>query len=621
MIVYAESKAVFRRDVLSNRIEEVVHELYRARLHRSVGRREVESWRNSMQYMDRVLEDPEIADDVRVGIEYTIPQSAKRIDFVLSGRDAAEHDNLVIVELKQWSSMEPTPKDAIVRTVLGGRMVETEHPSYQAWTYAALLEDYNEEVQEGEIGLHPCAYLHNCVSGAVVRSAFYAEHTKRAPAFVRDDALALRDFIKQHVRYGDASDVLYRIENGRIRPSKGLADALVSMLAGNREFLMIDEQKLVYETALALAEESVSNGKRQVLIVEGGPGTGKSVVAMNLLVESTRRDQVARYVSRNAAPRAVYESKLVGHHRKSRISNLFGGSGSFTETPAGTFDVLIVDEAHRLNEKSGLYQNLGENQIKELISAAKFSVFFVDSDQQVTLKDIGDKETIRTWAERLGAASIEMELSSQFRCNGSDGYLAWLDHTLQIRDTAHPTLDGVDYEFGVSDSPTELRDAIVERNVATNRSRLVAGYCWPWASKKDPEAMDIVFEEHDFAMRWNLTDDGSLWIVKPSSIDEVGCIHTCQGLELDYVGVILGEDLVVRDGRLVADVTKRARADRTVFGHKKFARENPEIAPKRFDRIVKNTYRTLMTRGMRGCYVYSVDAETREYFRSAAFRN
>lgn len=621
MIVYAESKATFRRDVLSNRIEEVVHDLYRARLHRSVGRSEVESWRNSMQYMDRVLEDPEIPDNVRVGIEYTIPQSAKRIDFVLSGRDASDRDNLVIVELKQWSSMEPTPKDAIVRTVLGGRMVETEHPSYQAWTYAALLEDYNEEVQAGGIGLHPCAYLHNCVSGAVVRSAFYAEHTKRAPAFIRDDALALREFVKQHVRYGDSTDLLYRIESGRIRPSKGLADALVSMLAGNREFLMIDDQKLVYETAIAMADDAVSIGSKKVLIVEGGPGTGKSVVAINLLVESTRRERVARYVSRNAAPRAVYESKLVGHYRKSRISNLFGGSGSFTDSEPNVFDMLIVDEAHRLNEKSGLYQNLGENQVKELIEAAKCSVFFVDPDQQVTLKDIGDKETIRNWASRLGAEVVELELASQFRCNGSDGYLAWLDHTLQVRETAHPTLDGVDYDFEVFDTPSELRDAIQARNAATNRSRLVAGYCWPWASKKDPEAMDIVFEEHDFAMRWNLTDDGSLWIVKPSSINEVGCIHTCQGLELDYVGVIFGEDLVVRDGRFVADVTKRARADRTVFGHKKFARENPDFAAERFDRIVKNTYRTLMTRGMRGCYVYSVDEETRDYLRSAAFRN
>ena len=621
MIVYAESKATFRDDVLSNRIEEVVHELYRARLHRSVGRSEIQSWRNSMQYMDRVLEDPQIPDDVRVGIEYSIPQSAKRIDFVLSGRDASDRDNLVIVELKQWSSMEPTTKDAIVRTVLGGSMVETEHPSYQAWTYAALLEDYNEEVQTGDIGLHPCAYLHNCVSGSVVRSPFYAEHTKRAPAFIRDDALALREFIKRHVRHGDSTDLLYRIENGRIRPSKGLADALVSMLAGNREFLMIDEQKLVYESALAMADEATETGAKKVLIVEGGPGTGKSVVAINLLVESTRRERVARYVSRNAAPRAVYETKLVGHYRKSRISNLFGGSGSFTEAEENVFDILIVDEAHRLNEKSGLYQNLGENQIKELISAAKCSVFFVDPDQQVTLKDIGDKATIRDWASRLGAEVVELELESQFRCNGSDGYLAWLDHTLQVRDTAHPTLDGVDYDFEVFDTPSELREAIQMRNASTNRSRLVAGYCWPWASKKDPEAMDIVFEDDNFAMRWNLTDDGSLWIVKPSSIDEVGCIHTCQGLELDYVGVIFGEDLVVRDGRVVADVTKRARADRTVFGHKKFARENPEIAAARFDRIVKNTYRTLMTRGMRGCYVYSVDAETREYFRSAAFRN
>ncbi len=615
MIVYSETKSRFRADVFENRIEDVIHDLFKTKLRRSVGQSEVRSWKNSMQFMDRILEDPDIPSDAKVGIEYNLPQSSKRIDFILSGRDATDRDSLVIVEMKQWESVEATTKDAIVKTRLGGGERETEHPSYQAWTYAALLEDYNETVRDDDVGLIPCAYLHNCRSDRVIRSPFYEEHLKKAPVFIREDARALQDFIKQHIRFGDSRDTLYRIDNGRIKPSKSLADALVGMLQGNREFLMIDDQKLVFETALALAAESRA-GRKSVLIVRGGPGTGKSVVAINLLVEMTKRDLVVQYVSKNAAPRQVFESKLAGTFKKSRISNLFKGSGAFTTSEAGIFDVLLVDEAHRLNEKSGLYQNLGDNQIKETIQASHLTVFFIDEDQRVTLKDIGEVGEIRRWADACGAETHELELKSQFRCNGSDGYLAWLDHVLQIRETANPDLAGLDYDFRVFDSPSALRDAIFEKNEVSNKSRLVAGYRWPWKSKQDPRAMDIAFPGTDFAMQWNLASDGSLWIVKPDSVKEVGCIHTCQGLDLEYVGVILGKDLIIRDGRVVVDATRRAAADRSVHGFKRLVKQDPETARRKADMIVKNTYRTLMTRGLRGCFVFSVDEETNAYLKS-----
>lgn len=568
-----------------------------------------------MQYMDRILSDSAIPEDVRIGIEYNIPQSAKRIDFIVSGRDGEERDALVIVEIKQWESVATTSKDAIVRTLVGGGERETEHPSYQAWTYAALLEDYNETIRDDRIRLIPCAYLHNCKTDRSIRSPFYEAHLKKAPVFIRDDARALQEFIKQHIHSGDARDTLYRIDHGRIRPSKSLADALVGMLKGKHEFLMIDDQKLVFETALALAQEA-EEGKKSVLVVRGGPGTGKSVVAINLLVEMTSRGLVAQYVSKNAAPRQVYESKLAGSFRKSRISNLFKGSGAFLDSAPGVFDCLIVDEAHRLNEKSGLYQNLGENQILETIRASKSTVFFIDEDQRVTLGDIGEVDEIRKWAKRCGAVVHELELQSQFRCNGSDGYLAWVDHALQIRETANPDRAGGDYDFRVFDSPTALREAIVERNASSGNSRLVAGYCWPWNSKKNPEAMDVVIPEFDFAMQWNLASDGSLWLVKPDSIGEVGCIHTCQGLDLEYVGVIFGGDFVIRDGVAQVDLARRASADRSVRGWKRLAKQDPERARQMAERIVKNTYRTLMTRGLKGCFVYCVDPETNAYFEA-----
>ncbi|MGV3753849.1 MAG: DNA/RNA helicase domain-containing protein [Verrucomicrobiota bacterium] len=617
MIVYLETKRGFREDVLSNRIDEKILEVFRQKLGKRVGESEMASWKNSLPFMSLLLEDPGIPADTGVAIEFNIPNTAKRIDFILTGKRTDGHSVAVIIELKQWKDVQQCAMDAIVQTFLGGTQRETNHPSYQAWSYAMLIEDYNESVQLDPIHLRPCAYLHNCESDAVINHKHYAEHTRRAPAFLKDDAHKLREFIKSHVKFGDSGKTMYRIRDGKIRPSKNLADHLASLLQGNREFYMLDDQKVVYEKALHLAGSSSPKNKN-VLIVNGGPGTGKSVVAINLLVELTQRDQVVQYVTKNAAPREVFQSKLANSMKKTRISNMFVGSGTFTVTEPNAFHTLIVDEAHRLNEKSGMMSNQGENQIKEIISSAAFSVFFLDEDQRIHWKDIGEIAAIKEWASACGAKVTELSLESQFRCNGSDGYLAWIDNSLQIRSTANPTLEGIDYDFKVCDSASELRDLIYRRNQHNNKSRMVAGYCWDWKSKSDPKAMDIEFPDQGFAAQWNLSDDGSLWIIKPESVKQIGCIHTCQGLELDYVGVIIGEDFLVRDGVVVADGKSRSTQDRSMHGYKKLFRTDPEDARKKAAQIIKNTYRTLMTRGQKGCYVYSVDPETNRYLKECA---
>jgi uncharacterized protein len=617
MIVYSATRADFTADVYANVIEAKILAAFRQRLGRTTSKNEIESWKNSMQYMNNVLVTSDVPGDTGVAIEYGIPRTANRVDFILTGENEHNEPVAVIVELKQWSTVESTTKDAVVLTAVGGAKREVLHPSYQAWTYAALIEDFNETVQSESIDIVPCAYLHNCESGVVLNSSFYDAHTRRAPVFVRSDVDALSDFLRRYIRRGDKSQVLYRIDSGKLKPSKGLVDHLLSLLQGNKEFELIDEQKIVYEMALALAKIA-RDGRKQVLIVEGGPGTGKSVIAINLLVELTRRELLAHYVTRNAAPRAVFQSKLAGTFTRTRIANLFRGSGAYVEAPPNSLDVLVVDEAHRLNEKSGMFHNLGENQIKEIVQAARLSVFFVDEDQRVTFKDIGEKTELRRWGERCGAEVHEMVLESQFRCNGSDGYLAWVDSALQISETANQTLEGIDYDFRVLDSPNELRDLIVERNRAANKARLVAGYCWDWKGKKNPDVFDVVIPEHDFAMRWNLDTDGSLWLVKPGSVNEVGCIHTCQGLELDCVGVIIGLDFVVRDGVAVTDATKRSSQDRSIHGYRKMLKADAQRARSFAERIIKNTYRTLMTRGQKGCYLYCVDVETNEYFKRSA---
>ena len=377
---------------------------------------------------------------------------------------------------------------------------------------------------------------------------------------------------------------------------------------------MLDDQKVVYEEILENSIKSQNDRNKRTIIVQGGPGTGKTVVAINLLAELTKRNQFAQYVTKNAEVRKVYSYKLKGSFKKKSVDLLFTGSGSFTSAPNNSVGTIIADEAHRLNEKSGMFQNLGENQIKEIILAAACSVFFIDESQRVTTKDIGSVAEIEKWAELEGSEVIKMELTSQFRCNGSDGYLAWLDNVLEIRDTANFDLDDIDYDIRICDTPFELEHWVVDKNHLRNRARILAGYCWNWpkTTRSDSTYHDIKIG--NYGSSWNL-DNGDAFAVNEESIHEAGCIHTSQGLEFDYVGVIIGDDMRYENGHVITDFTKRADTDNSMKGIKTLNSKHPDEAKKISDEIIKNTYRTLMTRGMKGCYVYCTNQALASYLK------
>lgn len=622
MIVYEGIKSGFINDVDLGIIADKIRNKYIEVVKKRPSVPEFNSWKNSMQYMRGVLSDCEIPNNTGIAIEYNIPPTGCRIDFMISGYKQ-DKSNVVIIELKQWDKVtEVREMDGIykVNTYTGGGMRDVNHPSYQAMTYANLIRDYNEAVQLKDINVVPCAYLHNYYfeDDDTLKSSTYKEYTDKAPLFGHNDVVNLRNFIKRYIKTGDDGNILYEIDHGRIRPSKMLQDSLKNMLNGNKEFYMIDNQKVVYEYALRNAIDTVSRNEKNVMIVRGGPGTGKSVLAVNLLVELNNRNITCFYVTKNAAPRSVYSSKLRGDFTQTYINHLFQGSGSFIDEERNKLDCLVVDEAHRLNAKSGMFQNKGENQIKEIINAAKFSIFFIDENQKVTLKDIGSEDLIKKFAHEAGAGIYTFDLDSQFRCNGSDGYIAWLDRVLDIKDTANLDINGFDYDFKVFDDPNEMRKAIEEKNRINNKSRIVAGYCWEWPTgntRKDTNYHEIKIPEKNFEISWNL-ESGEDFAIGSTSINEAGCIHTVQGLEFDYVGVIIGDDLRYENGRIITDYTKRAKSDNSLKGINKISKEDGiEVANKIADLIIKNTYRTLMTRGMKGCYVYCTNKKLSDYLK------
>ena len=615
MIIYENTRGGFINDIRTGSIATKVQNAFEQHGIHHNNDAEYRAWGNSLMFMRNVLDDDDIPEDVSLAVEYQIPLTSKRVDFLIAGKDGAGTDNVVVVELKQWEDSGMTSRPDVVTAFTGGANRAVCHPSYQAYSYAKIIENFNEDVYRRNIQLRPCAYLHNYreENRPHIDNALYREAVSVAPVFLQDDVIKLRSFIKTYIKEKDGIDLLMKIDHGKLKPAKALQDSLVSMIRGNQEFFLIDEQKVAYETVRKLVERAVrrandptKGAEKSVVIVSGGPGTGKSVVAIQLLCNLIAKGYSANYVTKNAAPRNVYFEKLRREKYKlSYIKSLFKSSDSFWNAPANLLDCIIVDEAHRLKKKSAIFH--GENQVKELINAGRVTVFFIDEDQKITTKDIGSKDEIRKWAAYYGIPVYEGEdlnLVSQFRCNGSDGYLNFLDNLLGIRSTANLTFD-YDYEIRLFRSPVKMREALREKNDLNNKSRMIAGYCYEWVTENNPQGdeYDIILED-GFRAKWNFSN--SLFAIAPDSFDQVGCIHTTQGLEFDYCGIIIGQDLRYEDGKVITDPSKEAISDKS-SGIRSC--KDKVLA----DKLIRNTYKTLMSRGQKGCFLYCEDKALLEY--------
>ena len=304
--------------------------------------------------------------------------------------------------------------------------------------------------------------------------------------------------------------------------------------------------------------------------------------------------------------------------KRTKIHELFLGSGSFVGMSENTYEALFVDEAHRLNEKSGLFHK-GENQIKEIINASRISVFFIDEAQRVTASDIGSVVEIKHWAKEMSAVIHEGKLTSQFRCNGSDGYISFLDDVLEISKEPY-TFDNDDYDIEILDDPNDVMDRIKVLNKIDNKARVLAGYCWDWISKANGNGNDINIDEYNFHYQWNLNRT-STWAIDEDSVDQIGCIHTSQGLEFSYCGVIIGPDLRYENGRVITDYTKRAKTDKSLNGLKTLCKRSDQLALEKVDAIIRNTYKTLLSRAMKGCFVYCTDSALSIYLKERIREN
>ena len=493
------------------------------------------------------------------------------------------------------------------------------HPSYQSLSYAKNMKNFYVAVQEEKIIVKPCSCLHNYkkTENDAITNAHYKELLKESPIFLNGEEDKLKQFITDNIKYGDNKETIHMIKNQGITDLKQLQDNILNILKGKEEFSMMGLQKNIFEEAKRLAKLSRDYGKKRVYIVEGGPGTGKSVIAINLLGELTEKCKMdCQYVSKNSSIRDVYTLPLKREYKSKEFKNLFCGSGSYINKKKNEFNTLIVDEAHRLTKKSNLNMR-GEDQIKEIINSARFAIFFIDPKQQVHVDDYGTIDRIEYFAKKAGAEISYGKLNAQFRCIGAENFIDWVEASLQYEDANNEIDMGFlkDYDVRIFDNPNDLRREIIKCNEKRNKARIVAGDCWNWVTKKDHEGdkYDIIIPEYDFKMKWNFTN--TIWATDEKSVEQAGCIHTSQGLEFDYIGVIIGKDLRYENGKVITDFHERAKDDKSIRGFKSGYKKDPEGVTKKADIIIKNTYRTLLTRGQKGCYIYCVDKKLAEYLK------
>jgi hypothetical protein len=621
MHLYSGMTDSFVADATRNKIAGKVQEAFFQYFRYSPGQGEIRSWQNSLRAMASAVELANL-DDHGIVVELQLPLSSRRLDCMLTGHDDTDKAQAVIVELKQWELAGHSEIEDCVTTWVGRRERDVLHPSAQVGNYARYLQDVHTTFSDGSVGLTACSYLHNMAydPDAEVFAKQHRKLTERFPVFVGDQVDLLSDFLTIQLSAGDGGPILDEVLKGKYRPHKRLLDHTARVIRREPAYVLLDEQQVAFNHILGKVRDRQRSSAQSVFLIRGGPGTGKSVIAVNLLAELSAEGFATKHAT---GSKAFTENlrRVVGP----RASAQFGYFNGFTGAEPQVLDAIICDESHRIRETSAnRFTKRAERsdvpQVEELMKTAKVSVFFIDDLQVVRPGEVGSTQLIRETAERLGIEVIEHELEAQFRCGGSEAFVGWVESTLEMARNPYVMWDPKEeFDFDVVDSPQELESLIRMRAEEGATARLSAGFCWRWSDPRPDGTLERDVLIGEWSMPWNAKPDAgklgkgipksNFWASDPAGLNQVGCVYTAQGFEYDFAGVIFGRDLVwrARKGWIGQPeyskdtIVKRAGQDLSLFTD-----------------LVKNTYRVLLTRGLRGCYVYFEDEQTRDFWLSRA---
>lgn len=584
----------------------------------NVGPSEINSWDKSLPFVAQALDYDDVNKDLNVAVEYKFDVTRNRMDFLIFGNDEADNNNIVVIELKQWSDVKNSNKPNYVYAYGGGGLKDYEHPSYQAFRYRKILEGFNSYVQDHDVSVASCSYMHNLdnIYEFVLNNKQTFPFIKKSPVFFKDDSTKLKEFVNKYVSKKNR-ELLYYVDNARIRPSSDFANLMTEAIKGQPIFSLDDEQQNAVSTIVHETNMAIDRNQRTTIIIRGGAGTGKSLVAINALglllnPNDGSKSKNAVYATANFTPRTLFKEQLVNNdYRKVAVEELFKSHSSFSWASEFDYDCILLDEAHRaFTWKFGYRVKKDVDMIDKLFYASRVNVFFIDEDQMVTKDDYLTIDRIKKYAKKYNSLVLEaddLKLASQFRVLGGENYISFINSFLGYENRLTKFSNRKNYDFRVFDKPTSLWEAIKEKQKEHPYSRLLAGYTRDWISKKDDTLYDFDLENGRFKMRWNKETRES-YINDLSQFDRIGSIHTIQGVDMDYAGVIIGKDMKYRNGKIVFDKSANAKTDRA-SGIRNSSDEDAEF-------LIRNTYKVLLTRGIHGTYVYCEDKALNEYLKS-----
>lgn len=614
MRLYEGTIADFNNAVLQNEIADRLGSNYEKYYGRRAGSSEYRAWQQSLNFLRNSFEHTGLKDNTVI-VEYELPYSTRRIDALIFGKDQRKIDSVVLIELKQWSNenVYDCPVDGNVVVDYGQFRREQAHPSLQVQGYHFDLKDFlTIFADKPEITLSSCAYCHNYARNGSNPVLFYPKFKKETdefPVFAKEDVTKLGEYLRERLSEGSGLEVFGRFVTSPIKPSRKLLEHTSEMINQRQIFNLIDDQIAAYNSIMHKAKQLSRLRKKSAVIVKGGPGTGKSVIALEVMGELMRQGKTVFHATGSSAFTNTLR-KIVG----SRAQRLFKFFNSFPTTEPDSIEVLICDEAHRIRRTSNNRYTKRESrtntpQIDELFRIAKLCIFLLDENQIVRPEEIGSVSLIRETAKKFGIGDediAEYTLKTQFRCSGSDAFLQWLDKMLGISDSEEFAFDAR-MEFKIFSNPSDMMEQIRLRNSEKrNSARIVAGFCWPWSNPNSDGSLANDVRIGEFAMPWEKKDAFWKWATDDSGMEQVGTVYTAQGFEFDYVGVIFGNDLVYDSEATKWNANPQNSFDTQV------KRKNPNLA-----RHLQNVYRVLMSRAHKGVYVHFMDQQTEQRFRTA----
>lgn len=587
-----------------------------------VGRRpspgEIRSWDRSAPYLAADLVRAERS-GVEVLVEYQLPFTSKRADIVLAGQDRRTGRNkYVVVELKQWSDAArfEDSEDLVSIGAYGARPVT--HPSEQVRSYCEYMTDYTAILSEDPAAVEGVVYLHNATDLGIA-DLLDAPAASSSRIFTGQRRGEFIDFLRDTFAEEDGAAAADALLSSKIAPSKQLLKLAADEVQRREMFVLLDEQRDAFNYVRHAVDKARRANTKTAVLVSGGPGSGKSVIALSLMGELARQ---GRTVVHATGSRSFTQTlRKVAAKGSTRVQKNFQYFNSFMAAEPNDLDCLILDEAHRIRETSVNRWTKAEfrtnrPQIDELLGAARVPVFLLDENQVVRPGELGTVDDIEAAARARGMDVMRIDLDAQFRCGGSQAYLVWVQRLLGLADGGPIPWDGDGrFEVQVASSPAQMESRLSAHLAEGFGARMAAGYCWPWSDPKKDGTLVPDVRIGEWSRPWNLKGERSvggappaaLWATDPAGFGQVGCVYTAQGFEYDYSGVILGPDLVWRTDRWVA--IRDANKDPDFRNRKK-------VDDAYFDRLVRNVYKVLLTRGLLGVTIHSTDPETQEFLRT-----